>query len=55
MELLAIPLSRQKSAVSGWLSGEGRNPAVYKRAVRFCLRDAEKFLIEWIPAFAGMT
>jgi hypothetical protein len=28
MELLAIPLSRQKTAASGWFSREGGNPAV---------------------------
>jgi len=34
MKLLAIPLTRQKTAASGWLSREGGNPARKNSAKR---------------------
>jgi hypothetical protein len=58
MELLAIRLSAMIHALSRWLTGEGRYPAmkkIYRAADKTTILShlRGKYLIIWIPAFAG--
>jgi hypothetical protein len=58
MELLAIPLSRQKTVASGWLSRAGGNPVHRKtpaKQVNFMALSASRVVFCWIPDCAGMT